>query len=128
MKDSSAPRWFGINPHSTSQHLSHKHDRRQTRGDKYMAEAISAEIFAPHVGATLLLSDGRKLTLTAIERHNATAAHRAGFTLLLRGPLTPIVHEGLHRFAFEDGASFELYVMPIHTRSHDHQDYQIVFN
>ena len=29
---------------------------------------------------------------------------------------------------FEDGASFDLHVIPVHTASRDHQDYQVVFN
>ena len=58
----------------------------------------------------------------------AGAAPRAAFSLLLRGAPAPIAPEGMHRLTFEDGASFDLYLIPIHTPSRDHQDYQVVFN
>ena len=95
-----------------------------------MAKALSfsAENFAPHVGAALSLPDGRQLKLMGIDHHIGAAAPRPGFTLLLRGAPAPIVPEGMHRLAFENGVSFELYLIPIHTRARDHQDYQIVFN
>ena len=55
-------------------------------------------------------------------------ATQAPFSLLLRGAPTPIVPEGMHRLTFADGASFELYLIPIHTPARGQQDYQIVFN
>lgn len=95
-----------------------------------MAEAVSADTFTPHIGKTALLPDGRSLTLLAVDRRqgHAPGAPRAAFSLVLRGAPAPIVPEGLHRFTFDDGASFELYLIPIHTPSRDRQDYQIVFN
>ena len=48
--------------------------------------------------------------------------------LAARGAATPIAPEGMHRITLEGGASFDLYLIPIHTPSRDHQDYQIVFN
>jgi hypothetical protein len=95
-----------------------------------MVEVVSAETFAPHIGKPILLPDGHKLTLVAVDRRGAKApgAPRAAFSLILSGALAPIVPEGLHRLTLEDGASFELYLIPIHTPSRDRQDYQIVFN
>ena len=94
-----------------------------------MTEAPGAEIFTPHVGKAVSLPDGRKLTLVAVDKRNAPgAALRAPFSLLLRGAAAPIALEGMHRLTLEDGASYDLYLIPIHTPSRDHQDYQIVFN
>jgi hypothetical protein len=94
-----------------------------------MTDAPGAEIFMAHVGEEASLADGQKLMLVAVEkRHAAGAAPRAAFSLHLRGAPAPIAPEGMHRLAFEDGASFDLYLIPIHTPSRDHQDYQIVFN
>ena len=94
-----------------------------------MSDAPSAETFMGHVGKAVSLSDGQKLTLTAVDRRETTgAAPRAAFSLHLRGAPAPIASEGMHRLTFEDGASFDLYLIPIHTSSRDHQDYQIVFN
>ncbi len=94
-----------------------------------MIDAPGAETFMAHVGKAVSLPDGQKLTLVAVENRNtAGAAPRAAFSLLLRGAHAPIVPEGMHRLIFDDGASFDLYLIPIHTPSRDHQDYQVVFN
>ncbi len=95
-----------------------------------MAEVVSADIFRPHIGRGVLLPGGQKLTLVSVDQRAARAPDppRAPFSLILRGAPAPVVPEGLHRLTLEDGASFELYLIPIHTPSRDRQDYQIVFN
>ena len=95
-----------------------------------MNEGVSADIFTSHIGKEILLPDGHRLTLVAVDRRGSRApgAPHAAFTLILRGAPAPIVPEGMHRLTFEDGASFDLYLIPIHTPSRDRQDYQIVFN
>ena len=92
-----------------------------------MTDAASADTFAPYIGKAISLSDGPTLTLVAVDRHKSSTPGGA-FTLLLRGAPTPIAPEGVHRITLEGGASFDLYLIPIHTASRDHQDYQIVFN
>ena len=95
-----------------------------------MTEVVSADTFSPHIGKVALLPSGQRLTLVEIDRRGSHAASApiAGFSLLLRGDPAPIVPEGLHRLTLDDGACFELYLIPIHTPSRDRQDYQIVFN
>jgi hypothetical protein len=96
-----------------------------------MSDTISAETFAPHVGRPASLANGQALTLVAVDAHRSPrpdAAPGTSFSLLLRGAAAPIVSEGLHQLTFEDGATYELYLIPIHTSSRDHQDYQVVFN
>jgi hypothetical protein len=93
-----------------------------------MTDAPTAATFTPHIGKTVSLPDGHELTLEAVDQRDAPAGMRAPFSLLLRGPAAPIVPEGMHRFVFDGGASFELYLIPVHTPSRDRQDYQIVFN
>ena len=96
-----------------------------------MSDAIDAETFAPYIGRAGSLANGQALTLVAVDLHRSpppNAALGTSFSLILRGAATPIVSEGLHRLAFEGSASFELYLIPIHTTSRDHQDYQVVFN
>jgi hypothetical protein len=96
-----------------------------------MSDAINAETFAPYVGRPTSLANGHALTLVAVHLHRSprpNTGSATSFSLLLRGAASPIVSEGLHRLAFEDGASFELYLIPIHTPSREHQDYQVVFN
>jgi hypothetical protein len=96
-----------------------------------MSDEATADAFGPHVGTVASLPDGRRLTLVKVERGPAGrpgGAPRAGFSLLLSGDPERIVPEGLHRLAFDGGATFDLYVIPIHTASRDRQDYQIVFN
>jgi hypothetical protein len=92
-----------------------------------MTDEANAETFALYIGKAISLSDGPTLTLAAVDRHNSSTLG-GGFTLLLRGAPAPIAPEGMHRITFEGGASFDLYLIPIHTPSRDHQDYQIVFN
>jgi hypothetical protein len=96
-----------------------------------MDAAITAETFVPHVGKAASLSNGHEFMLVTVDVHTspeASSRRQSGFTLILRGPRAPVAPEGMHRLTFESGASFELYVIPIHTPSRDHQDYQIVFN
>ncbi len=95
-----------------------------------MGEVVSAKMFTPHIGKAVLLANGHRLTLVTVDQRGSPApgAPRAAFSLILSGAPAPIAPEGLHRLTFEDGASFELYLIPIHTPSRDRQDYQIVFN
>jgi hypothetical protein len=99
----------------------------QKGGQDDMADATSAETFMAHIGEAISLRDGPTLTLVAVDRHKSPAPSGA-FTLLLRGAPAPIAPEGMHCITLEGGASFDLYLIPIHTPSRDHQDYQIVFN
>ena len=92
-----------------------------------MTDAASAETFARYIGKAISLEDGTTLTLVAVDRPKSPTPGGA-FTLLLRGAPAPIAPEGMHRITLEGGASFDLYLIPIHTPSRDHQDYQIVFN
>jgi hypothetical protein len=97
-----------------------------------MTDAMSAETFTPHIGAAVTLLDGPTLTLVAVDQRSSQAPSpagpRAAFSLILRGAPAPVVPEGMHRLILRGGASFDLYLIPIHTPSRDHQDYQIVFN
>ncbi len=96
-----------------------------------MDDAISADTFRPLVGRPASLSNGHQLTLVAVDvprSPSAASSPGSGFTLILRGAASPVAPEGMHTLTFEDGASFELYVIPVHTPSRDRQDYQIVFN
>jgi hypothetical protein len=53
---------------------------------------------------------------------------RKPFTLVFHGPRGDVMPEGLYAAEVEDGARFDLYVIPIHTAAPDRQDYQAVFN
>ena len=93
-----------------------------------MAEPMSADSFMPYIGKAVSLPDGHELSLVSVDQRSSPAAGAGrAFSLVLRGAPAPIVPEGLHRLTF-DSASYELYLVPIHTPAHDHQDYQIVFN
>lgn len=95
-----------------------------------MTAALAAETFAPHVGKAVSLSNGHRLTLVAVEipKLRTDAPAQKGFTLILRGPASPVAPEGLHTLTLENGPTFDLYVIPVHTPSPDHQDYQVVVN
>jgi hypothetical protein len=97
-----------------------------------MAETLRADDFAPFVGKTFQPHGiPHALTLVKVETHDYAgweAAPHKPFSLLLQGPPREVVPEGLYRFIVDGEREFELYLVPIHTVSRDHQDYQIVFN
>ncbi len=95
-----------------------------------MTDAPSAETFTRHIGKAVSLHDGHRLTLVAVDQRKSGApdAESHAFSLLLRGAPAPIAPEGMHRLILAGGASFDLYLIPIHTPSREHQDYQIIFN
>jgi len=53
---------------------------------------------------------------------------RQPFTLIFSGPPQQVLREGFHPLQVEDGPSFDLYVIPIHTVPRDRQNYQAAFN
>ena len=98
-----------------------------------MAEMLTAEAFAPHVGKPLHpRGQHRVLTLVSVrvdDRPGATLADgRKPFVLLLRGAPEDVLPEGLYHTLIDGGPGFDLYIIPIHTVSHEHQDYQVVVN
>lgn len=97
-----------------------------------MDQVPTAADFAPHLGK-VFRAEGHPfalkfVTLNDRPRPDWPADMRQPFILILRGESSPILAEGSYRFAIEDGPSFELYIMPVHTPSRDYQDYQIAFN
>src|SRR4051812_15526102 len=98
-----------------------------------MDEVLTRETFDPHVGRTFRVGNSHHtLTLVRIETRpieewERKMVLRAPFNLIFRGPAGDILTEGTHALALEDGASFELYVIPIHTPMRGQQDYQSSF-
>jgi hypothetical protein len=95
-------------------------------------EELTADDFIPYIGRQFRPAETElALTLVTIDRREFPgweAAARQPFSLILRGPHTPVVAEGLYRMAIDDGPDPSLYLIPIFTTVPDHQDYQIVFN
>jgi hypothetical protein len=97
-----------------------------------MDQVLTAADFAPHLGK-VFHAEGQPHVLTFATlndrvRPDWPAAMRAPFSLILRGPPDAVLPEGSYRFTIEDGPSFELHIMPIHTPSREYQDYQVAFN
>jgi hypothetical protein len=99
-----------------------------------MDEALIRETFEPHVGKTFRVSNSpHALTLMRIETRpieewEQKMGLRAPFNLIFRGAAGDVLAEGIRTLALEDGASFDLYVIPIHTPVRGQQDYQSSFN
>lgn len=99
-----------------------------------MDKSLTRDSFDPHVGKIFQVLNGRHvLTLVRIETRpieewERTMGLRAPFNLIFRGGPGDVLGEGMHTLALEDGASFDLYVMPIHTPMRGQQDYQSSFN
>jgi hypothetical protein len=97
-----------------------------------MSAALTAQDFEAHVGKTLT-PGGQPFVLTLVsvkvtEWPGWDDTQRKPFTLILRGPSSGVLPEGLYEVAVEDGPALTLYIIPIHTVAGDRQDYQVVFN
>lgn len=99
-----------------------------------MGELLTRESFDPHIGKTFRIGNSdHALTLVRIETRpieewEQRMGLRAPFNLIFRGPAGDVLAEGMHTLALEDGTSFDLYIIPIHTPVRDQQDYQSSFN
>jgi hypothetical protein len=99
-----------------------------------MTERLTPDHFFPHIDKTFRVGGGsHALTLTKVdarrmEEWESKIAPRQPFLLIFRGPPGDVLAEGLYALHVEDGPSFELYVMPIHTPEPSRQDYQSSFN
>lgn len=91
---------------------------------------LSAETFDPYVGQIFKVVGGEHaLALSDVEiGAKADWSPRAPFTLVFSAPPGNVLAEGLHTLAVQDGATFDLYLIPIHTPAPGRQDYQAVFN
>lgn len=97
-----------------------------------MDQVLTAADFAPHLGKAFHV-EGHPQPLTFVTlndraRPDWPEGMRQPFILILRGEPGPVLPEGFHRISIEDGPSYELHIMPIHTPSREYQDYQIAFN
>lgn len=95
---------------------------------------LTAEHFRPHVGKVFRVQGGEHaLTLDEVQMHPLSQAQakvlsRQPFTLIFKGPPGNVLPEGMYTLDVDGGASFELYVMPVHTPAPDRQHYQAAFN
>ncbi|WP_165185474.1 DUF6916 family protein [Caulobacter soli] len=93
---------------------------------------LTADTFAPHVNATFRVEGGHhQLSLSEVERLEVQPGHDAGvqpFVLIFSGPPGDVLAEGMHAITHEDGTTYDLYLIPIHTPQPGRQDYQAVFN
>jgi hypothetical protein len=99
-----------------------------------MAELLTPEDFRPHIDKAFRVRGGRhSLTLAEVQARILSETERQAvlrqvFNLIFRGPPGDVLTEGIYTLEVDDGPSFELYVMPIHTPTRDRQDYQAAFN
>jgi hypothetical protein len=94
--------------------------------------ALTADIFAPHLGASFKVEGGHHvLSLSEVERLENQPGHApdfAPFVLIFSGPPGEVLAEGMHTITREGGAAYDLYLIPVHTPAPGRQDYQAVFN
>src|SRR5690349_15032173 len=99
-----------------------------------MDQPLTADHFKPHIGKGFKVKDGRhQLTLTTVdlrrlEAHETTLFARPPFTLIFSGPPRDVLPQGMYTLDIADGASFDIYLMPIQTPVATRQDYQSIFN
>ena len=87
----------------------------------------AASEFTPHIGQAFTIGPAI-LSLARVDVLPGPGREDAGFTLVLTGPRTPVLPEGLYDAAAPGGPALTFYIMPIHTPDPDRQDYQAVFN
>jgi len=100
--------------------------------------ALTADTFAPHLGAAFRVEGGRHvLSLSEVERLENQPGHGdpayQPFVLIFSGPPGDVLAEGMHTLTRETGAlegeaAYDLYLIPVHTPAPGRQDYQAVFN
>ena len=99
-----------------------------------MTGMLTAENFLPHVNGVFRVKGGsHAVTLVRVEQRRledweVDGGLRQPFNLIFRGPPGDVLREGMYTLEAEDGLSFDLYVMPIHTAVRDRQNYQASFN
>ena len=98
-----------------------------------MTDVLRAEHFKSFEGRHFETEGGPEpFTLVEVSMAPANAGlpdeERPPFTLIFRGPPSPVLPEGTRTFRVEGGTSFTFHAMPIHTPARDRQDYQAVFN
>jgi hypothetical protein len=94
---------------------------------------LTADIFAPHVGASFQVEGGRHvLALSQVERFQPDPGHGRPdfqpFALIFSGPPGDVLAEGMQTLKREDGTVYDLYLIPIHTPEPGRQNYQALFN
>jgi hypothetical protein len=92
-------------------------------------ETLTASHFAPYRGGAFSIEGfAHQLRLREIIEGAGGDSFRAPFTLIFAGPRGDILSEGLRRVVSDDGAAFDLYLIPIQTPDPGRQDYQAAFN
>jgi hypothetical protein len=100
-----------------------------------MLESFTLETFAPHVGSafTLRLDPSTRLVLELVEATplgragtSPTGAARQPFSLVFRGPLTPVLIQRMYPLEHPTLGAFEPFLVPIGSDPRGMQ-YQAIF-
>jgi len=99
-----------------------------------MTEQLTPEHFLPHVNKPFRVPGWphaltlQQVDIRGLEEKEKEIVCRQPFNLIFCGPPGDVMREGLYTFQVEDGPSFDLYLMPVHTVHRDRQNYQAAFN
>jgi Domain of unknown function (DUF6916) len=90
-----------------------------------MLEDLTRESFAPHVGSEFRLpvDGGAPVALTLIEATSlgpgrAGGTGRAPFSVVFRGPRTPVLPQRIHRLEHDRLGALEMFIVPIGPDAH----------
>jgi len=90
------------------------------RKDGPVLESLTQERFRPHVGTPFRVeyAPAASATLTLVEvavlgGGGAAAARRQPFSLLFRGPRTPVLPQRIYRLEHEGMGALELFIVPL---------------
>lgn len=97
-----------------------------------MAEFLEVHHFEPLVGKNVRFKGTRyvmPLTKVIKGQKFMEGAKRDPFILIFRAPKErEHMPEALYECEFEDGPTYQIYVLPTHTLDREWQDYQAIFN
>ena len=92
--------------------------------DDRSLQTLTAEDFRPHRGTRFRITAGAPesgsavsldLELAEVTEHSAAAsgAPRIPFSVLLHGPLRPVMRQGIYRLEHEKLGTLELFIVPV---------------
>lgn len=92
--------------------------------DDRSLQTLTAEDFRPHQGTRFRLTGGSpparspvtiETELVEVTEHGASApgSFRAPFSVLLHGPLQPVMAQGIYRLEHEQLGTMDLFIVPV---------------
>lgn len=94
-----------------------------------MLDILTLATFEPHVGSTFtLVGADLTLNLTLVEANGRSDGCMESFSLIFRGPSSPVAEQALHRLQHPALGAHDIFLGPVHLPGFEGIPYQAVFN